>query len=408
MSSSKWMPWVIGGLIGLSIGLVALLVMITQRPAAPAGGEENVTTSVRAPVVEPVEPGRTAEDSVDDRISAGASDAIVTAAQRVSPVVVSINTVRVEDPSTPVEFLAFLQRGGRATAGLGSGVLVDHRGFVLTAHHVVVESDRLNVTLSTGETFAADVIGTSVDYDLALVKIQGDVRGLPVAAFGDSDTLRNGQWAIAIGSPFGHLISDNNPTVTVGVISAVHRDVRLPTQDPNDRRERIMYDMIQTDAAINPGNSGGPLVNANGEVIGINTSIISDAGGRATGVGFAVPINRARWVMDELRRFGRVRRHTLGINGFQIDAGIRQQFGLGDEVPGGWLVKATDPGTPGAEAGITTSDVITHVDGTPIADPRQAARLFFEARVGQELRLTVWRDGRSFDVDVTLAAVEAG
>jgi len=268
---------------------------------------------------------------------------------------------------------------------------------VLTAYHVVAGSERLNVTLSTGDTFAASVIGISPEYDLAMVRIQGEVSGLPTSTFGDSDTLRNGEWVIAIGSPFGHLISDNNPTVTVGVVSAVHRDVRVGAEG------RTVFDMIQTDAAINPGNSGGPLVNAHGEVVGINTAVISDASGKSTGLGFAVPINRARWVMEELREYGRVRPHTMGINGYLITDHAREQMLLNDRVPDGWLVESIVQGSPGAETGIMPRDVITHVDGTPLTDASDHARLFYEARVGQTVELRVWRDGETFDVDVTLA-----
>jgi len=401
-SASRTMPWIVGGLTGLSVGLIVLLVVMMQRHSPSTsdlyGSAQGVDTVLRTSP-------STAE--FDDSIAAGRSEAIVAAAQRVSPVVVSINTVRVDQPRSPVEFFAFLRNGSLTPrAGLGSGVLVDHRGYVLTAAHVVENSERLNITLQDGQTFAAEVVGTSRNHDLAVVKIQGDVKRLPVAALGDSDALRNGQWAIAIGSPFGHLISDTSPTVTVGVISAVHRDVRQPATGP-DARERIMFDMIQTDAAINPGNSGGPLVNARGEVIGINTAVISDASGKATGLGFAVPINRARWVMEEIREYGRVREHTLGIRGLQIDSDVRRTLELSDEVPDGWLVTDTEAGQPGARAGLKLYDVITHVDGSSIADPGEVARLFFEARVGQRLRLTIWREGRSFDVDLTLADVDA-
>ncbi len=402
-SQSKMMPWLVGALMGLALGLVVLLILVVLRQdVSPPPEEEPVVEQVE---VEPPADVRVteataveAEESIDDTVHRERSNAIVQATQRVSAVVVSINTLRTGPPPTRgSELLYYLRHGPRRMVGLGSGILVDHRGYVLTAYHVVAGSERLNVTLSTGDTFAASVIGISPEYDLAMVRIQGEVSGLPTASFGDSDTLRNGEWVIAIGSPFGHLISDNNPTVTVGVVSAVHRDVRVGSEG------RTVFDMIQTDAAINPGNSGGPLVNAHGEVVGINTAVISDASGKSTGLGFAVPINRARWVMEELREYGRVRPHTMGINGYLITERAREQMLLNDRVPDGWLVESIVQGSPGAETGIMPRDVITHVDGTPLTDASDHARLFYEARVGQTVELRVWRDGETFDVDVTLA-----
>lgn len=397
-SDSRLTPWLIGGLMGLSVGLIVLLTLMVLRPEPdPTPEPSTAVVDPGGADLDPVPTPVTAEDPGEE-LQRDRANAIVRASQRVSAVVVSINTLRSEPPPRAgSELLHYLRHGPRRVVGLGSGVLVDHRGLVLTAFHVVAGSERLNVTLSTGETFAAAVAGISPEYDLALVRIQGEVSGLPVAAFGDSDRLRNGEWAIAIGSPFGHLISDSSPTVTVGVISAVHRDVRLNAQGD------MMYDVLQTDAAINPGNSGGPLVNARGEVIGINTAVISDQAGQSTGLGFAIPINRARWIMEEMRDYGRVRQHTMGINGYPITDALRQSIFNRADVPDGFLVESIVRGSPGAEVGLLPRDVITHVDGRAIFDRRERERVFYDARVGQRLELTVWRDGETFEAEVTLA-----
>ncbi len=194
----------------------------------------------------------------------------------------------------------------REYSNLGSGVIIDDDGYILTNAHVVQGAELIEVTVSDGRVLEGRIVGTATDYDLALVKIDGGK--FPTAAMGDSDDLLVGEWAIAIGSPFGQLLADTQPTVTVGVISAVHRDVKRTDT-------RVIFDMIQTDAAINPGNSGGPLVDSRGNVIGINSSIISPNGGGSVGMGFAVPINRGKWVLEEIREHGRVRRRVGGCHG---------------------------------------------------------------------------------------------
>lgn len=173
---------------------------------------------------------------------------------------------------------------------MGSGVIVDQRGYIVTNAHVVNNATRIKVTLPDNRSFEAELVAVDLDRDLALLKIPGG--NLPVATLGNSDDLMIGEWAIAIGNPFGFLMEDAQPTVTVGVISALHRDIK------SGRGNAVYTDMIQTDAAINPGNSGGPLVNALGEVIGINTFIFSHAGG-SEGVGFARPINEVKRFIDE-------------------------------------------------------------------------------------------------------------
>jgi serine protease Do len=395
MSSSRVTPLWFGAVLGLAFALAILLVWILNSrfgvDGTGFGGSEPAVEVAAAPATQRQTPDVTAE------LGRERENAIVRAIRRASPAVVSINTVRhTARPATPADLFLGSRQTTQAIVGLGSGILVDHRGYVLTSNHIVAGSEQLRITLSDGQSFDAELIGASASYDLAVIKIAGQVSGLPTAPLGDSDRVTPGEWAIALGSPFSYLVEDNQPTVTVGVISAVDRSVRPHEDGP------LYRDMIQTDAAINPGNSGGPLVDVNGEVVGINTTVITDSGGARTGLGFAIPINRGRWVMEEILNYGRVRPFSSGLSGFFLDQLVRQRKGLGGEIPTGWLVETVDPDSPASDAGLQPGDVITHVDGQTLVDDRARARSLFEARVGSTLQLTVWRDGRTFDAELTL------
>ncbi|MEO0079373.1 MAG: trypsin-like peptidase domain-containing protein [candidate division WOR-3 bacterium] len=247
--------------------------------------------------------------ATNEAITQSRTNAIVLAARRVSPAVVSVTVTQTRvvtfDPFAGFGFefddffRDFFPRHTyrQEVKSMGSGVIVDKRGYIITNAHVVYNASRITVTLPDNRKFPAELIALDTELDLALLKISG--KNLPVAPLGNSDDLMIGEWAIAIGNPFGFLIEDAQPTVTVGVISALHRDIRAY------RSSGVYTDMIQTDAAINPGNSGGPLCNALGEVIGINTFIFSHAGG-SEGVGFARPIGAVkRFMNDVLARAGR-------------------------------------------------------------------------------------------------------
>ena len=390
MESRRSLPILVGVLLGLSLGLAVLLALLLMRGNgtwAPRPAETEV-----AEIEQPETPSFAGDPVIEERESV-----IVRATRTVSPVVVSISTVHSPtSPTSPNELLDYLRHGPRRDVGLGSGVLVDHRGYVLTASHVVERSQELSITLSDGQTFEAEIVGTSPAHDLAVVRIRGEARGLPVAQLGDSDALQIGEWAIAIGSLFGYLVDGSGPSITVGVISAVHRDVV-----PSDGG-RAYYDMIQTDAAIHPGNSGGPLVNGQGEVIGINTTTITNQAGISTGIGFSVPINRASWVLDEILRYGRVRPYSVGLRGLLLNDEVRKVLGLPSTVPAGWLVQAVTAESPAGLAGLVQGDVVTQVNGVPLLDQRSHNRSLAEARVGDTLRLRVWRDGSTLEFSVTL------
>jgi serine protease Do len=395
MDRSRVTPLWFGGIIGLAFGLAILLVWVLSgriTPGeSPAPSGDGGASSFHEPATQSSQPVQ-----VND-VNAGRENAIVRAIRMVSPSVVSINTVRhTSREASRADLLLGTRQRTQTVVGLGSGILVDHRGYVLTSNHIVAGSEQLRITLSDGQSFDAELVGASLSYDLAVIKIRGTVSGLPVAPLGDSGRVRPGEWAIAIGSPFSYLVEDNEPTVTVGVISAVNRSVRSRDDGP------LYRDMMQTDAAINPGNSGGPLVDVRGEVVGINTTAITDAGGARTGLGFAIPINRGRWVMEEILLYGRVRPSFIGLRGVFLDAAVRESRQLGDELPVGWLVVAVGRDSPASRAGLNSGDVITRIDGQDLVDDRARESSMFEARVGLTLRVTVWRDGRTFEAELAV------
>ena len=268
--------------------------------------------------------------------------------------------------------------------GLGSGVIFDKRGLVLTNFHVVKGADEITVKLSDKREYRGQVVGTDPKTDLAVIRFQPD-RELTIAALGNSDTLRVGEWAIAIGNPFGL-----DQTVTVGVISATGRsDVGVATYE----------NFIQTDASINPGNSGGPLLNLRGEVIGINTAIFSQSGG-SVGIGFAIPINMVKRVVDQLVDKGKVVRGWLGISLQPLSPELLESLGVPDKR--GALVASAMPGGPAAAAGLQKDDVILSFDKTRVEDFHHFQRLTAETRAGAKIALQVLRKKKTIELTVTV------
>ena len=264
---------------------------------------------------------------------------------------------------------------------LGSGVIIDKRGLVLTNFHVIKGADEITVRLSDKREYRGRVLGADPKTDLAVLRFEPD-HELRVAALGDSDALRVGEWAIAIGNPFGL-----DQTVTVGVISATGRsDVGVATYE----------NFIQTDASINPGNSGGPLINLKGQVIGINTAIVA----AGQGIGFAIPINMVKRVVDQLVEKGKVVRGWLGVSLQPLSAELAQTLGA---TGGGALVASTIPGSPAATAGLQQGDVILAYDRTPIEDYRQLQRLVADSPVGKTVTLQVLRKKQKIDVTAKVA-----
>ncbi len=268
--------------------------------------------------------------------------------------------------------------------GVGSGFIISADGFVLTNAHVVEGSDEVFVTLTDKREFKAKIIGSDRRTDVALVKIDG--TKLPRLTMGDSSKIRVGEWVIAIGSPFG---LEN--TVTAGIISANSRDTGdyLP--------------LIQTDVAVNPGNSGGPLINMRGEVIGINSQIYSRSGGYM-GISFAVPIDEAMRVSDQLKSMGRVVRGRIGVQIGEVTKDVAESLGL--PRPQGALVARVEPGSPAEKAGLEAGDIITNFNGTTIEKSGDLPRLVGNTKPGSKATLTVLRKGNKRDLPVVIAEME--
>ncbi len=272
--------------------------------------------------------------------------------------------------------------GGRESRSLGSGFVISSDGYILTNHHVVAEADEIQVRFSDRRTYDAKVIGSDKGSDIALIKI--DATGLPTVKIGTSSDLRVGEWVLAIGSPFGF-----DHTVTAGIVSAKGRNLPRENYVP----------FIQTDVAINPGNSGGPLFNLGGEVIGVNSQIYSRTGG-FMGLSFAVPIELAMNVADQLRESGRVSRGYLGVLIQNVDRNLAESFGMPQ--PYGALVSRVMPGSPAAEAKLQVGDVILAFNGTRLLNSSQLPPLVGTAGVDDKARLRVLRDGRELELDIRI------
>ena len=375
--------------------LVAMLVAVAAgggwvlRGVFPLAGERSGAPSRSAPSV-----------TLADGLQAG----FVGVAEHVRPAVVNLGTIQKarasrapgpqpgrDDPFFQEFFKQFFGPEGPSGGsefrrpGLGSGVIFDKRGLVLTNFHVVKGADEITVKLSDKREYRGQLLGTDPKTDLAVIRFQPD-HELTVATLGNSEALRVGEWAIAIGNPFGL-----DQTVTVGVISATGRsDVGVATYE----------NFIQTDASINPGNSGGPLLNLKGEVIGINTAIFSQSGG-SVGIGFAIPINMVKRVVDQLVDKGKVVRGWLGVSLQPLSAELADSLG----VPGkqGAVVASTMPGGPAAAAGLQQNDVILAFDKIPVESYHHFQRLTAETRAGSKVVLQVLRKKKTIDLAVTVA-----
>lgn len=307
-------------------------------------------------------------------------------AERLNPAVVTIDAASRGGVGDPRRALADPTDGeprgldGRRL-GTGTGFVIDRDGHILTNHHVVEGADRILVRLADGRTLRAAAVGADPDSDIALIRVDAS-EPLPVAPMGDSDTLRVGEWVVAIGNPLNY-----EHTVTVGVVSFIGRKLFDSSLDR----------YIQTDAAINFGNSGGPLINVRGEVIGINAAISS----RASNIGFAVPINQARAILPQLRATGRVARGYIGVMLRDVDADLQRALRLPSA--DGALVQDVTPGSPGARAGLRPYDVIISVDGAPVDGNDALVGLIGARAPGSSATVHIVRDGRSMDVALKLA-----
>lgn len=350
--------------------------------------------------------------SVNEDIGLSRRNAIVNAIASVTPAVVTINVVeikreRVVDPFYD-NFMGLFDFGfrrplirGRAVQSIGSGFLFDDQGHILTNYHVIQNADRIaSVTLSDGRNLDVEVVGSDERNDIAVLRARS-AEGLPHLRLGDSDGLLIGEWAIAIGNPFGTMISDPQPSVSVGVVSANHRRVSRSVGGG----ERLYQDLIQTDAAINPGNSGGPLVNAAGEVVGINTMIFSQSGGHQ-GLGFAIPINRARRVAEEIIQYGRRQSPWFGFRGESV-SGVNpytlRQMGITAEY--GVLVTEILRTSPAYKAGLDLGDVIVAINGQRVEHPLDIDFINWGMFVGDPVTLEFDRGGQQRRIQFSIEEV---
>ncbi len=332
-------------------------------------------------------PARPIELSNDERNN-------VEVYRRASPAVVNITTRTVE-----MDFFW----GAVPVEGSGSGFIVNQDGTIVTNHHVVANAQQVQVTLADRTSFPARVVGEDPVGDLAVVRIDPGRRKLPTVPLGNSDQLQVGQKVLAIGNPFGF-----QGTLTTGVISALERTIRTETG-------AVLDEAIQTDAPINRGNSGGPLLDSQGHVIGVNTVIFAPQGGGSIGIGFATPVNTLKSVLEDLVRYGRVRRPWLGVSALQNWPELAQALSLSTDK--GLLVVEVFPGTAAAEVGLrggqrvvvvgryrlpTGGDIITEIDGQPVNSMLDLNRLIYKKRPGDTVELTYYRGGQKRTVKVEL------
>lgn len=346
-----------------------------------------------------------------------APDSFADLAERLLPAVVNISTAQTVEgrdpselfpPGAPMDkFRDFFERGRpdrgdkegdaepqrkRATS-LGSGFIINTKrngdSFVITNNHVIEDADEVTVILQDDTRLKAEIVGRDTKTDLAVLKVHSDTP-LPSVPFGNSDTIRVGDWVVAIGNPFGL-----GGSVTAGIISARGRDINAGPYD----------DFLQTDASINRGNSGGPMFNMDGEVIGINTAIYSPSGG-SVGIGFAIPSSTAKAVIDQLIDHGSVKRGWLGVHIQHVSDEIAE--GLGLDVARGALVSSVAPNGPAEKAGMETGDVVLKFNGKSVKEMRELPRLVAGAEVGNSVTVEIWRDKKKMTLDVVLGDLAKG
>jgi S1-C subfamily serine protease len=324
--------------------------------------------------------------------------AIRDVAERVKPAVVQITN---EQTIQPQQFNQQFNQPYTVPAGVGSGVIYDNQGHILTNNHVVEGAEKLVVSLPNGKSFPAKLVGRDPQTDLAVVQVTAN--NLPTAQLGDSNQLQVGDWVVAIGNA---LALPGGPTVSQGVVGALGRTVQEPGQQSQSGQSStagpFLFGVIQTDAPINPGNSGGPLVNLDGQVVGIDTLVAGQAepGVQAQGIGFAIAISVAKPIADELVQSGHVTHAYLGISYVPLNPAIAAQMNL--SVKDGVVVEQVVANSPAAKAGLQPNDVITESDGQPLVGESALAQATNAHKPGDKITLTVLRNGKQMHVDVTL------
>ncbi|MGB5894040.1 MAG: trypsin-like peptidase domain-containing protein [Ignavibacteriaceae bacterium] len=332
-------------------------------------------------------------DKRTDDIARSRRNIITQTVEKVSPAVVGINVIEIQQYRDPLgsffddpffrQFFGDRRSGTREVKELGSGYIISPEGYIVTNDHVAGNASRITVTLTDGISYDAKLIGSDPVSDIALLKIDGE--NFPYVEPGNSDEIIIGEWAIALGNPFGLFEVNDKPTVTVGVISATGMNLE-PIND------RYYLNMIQTDAAINGGNSGGPLVNSLGEVIGMNTLIFTAGSQGSIGLGFAIPINKVKTIIAELKEKGKIDRDfEIGMRIQSIDESIAKYYNL--EKTKGVIITKIYPGTPSDKAGLQVGDLILKINDFQINNDNTIFGVFYEFRTGQEIDISIFRDG---------------
>jgi Do/DeqQ family serine protease len=349
----------------------------------------------------PISHAQDAPPSPEDK-AVSLQKAFIDVANKVGPAVVGVYNIQrarvqgyVRSPGRYLDMDEFLRKFFDIPIErriLGSGVIIGEDGYILTNEHVVGNADAIEVMLADGRKFEGKVVGTDKRSDLAVIKI--DATGLPVVKLGDSNKVRTGQWAIAIGNPFGIFEDNPKPTMTVGVVSALHRKLR-----GMGMMGRYYGDLIQTDAAINPGNSGGPLLNIEGKVVGINAAIISPSGAYS-GMGFAIPINRAKEIIEDLKEGKKIEYGWLGVAIQPVDENLAEELKLPDT--SGVVVVSVVSGSPASNAGIEAGDVIREYGGHVIDDPENLIEEVGRTVAGKKVSVKLMRGGEEQDIEVVI------
>lgn len=383
------LPFIGGGLLGYNFGHSSSNVVAVPSTFDGAPFQEAQTVGY----------SRDERDSVNDIVSHSRRNAITRTVALVSPAVVGINVTEVrqyrqwspwgDDPFFRQFFgdRVYTQR----VQGLGSGFIISADGYILTNDHVAGNAKEITVTLTNGTKYNARLIGTDQVSDISLLKI--DAKELPNIKLGNSDDVITGEWVIALGNPFGLFDISDKPTVTVGVVSATGMNLRA-------QEGRVYKGMIQTDASINSGNSGGPLVNSVGEVIGVNSVIYTPNQG-SIGLGFAIPINRVKSIVAELKRSGKIDREWYtGLEIQTVDIRVARYFGL--DKAEGVIVSDVKGGSPGDRAGFRVGDIILEANGEKVADEAALSSIVNDLRVGDVVKMKVMRDRKTMDLRLKL------
>ncbi len=362
----------------IACSAAALLALSACDSSAPASTVQVSTAGAQAaaPQAAPRQAAAADRSTRQAGIDASRRTALVTAAERASRAVVSINAVarQAARARSGWDFF-FVPERSRVVEGYGTGFVIRPAGIIVTNQHVVANADRVVVTLADGTDLPANVLGEDPLTDIAVLQVKR--QNLPTVSTGRSTDLMIGEWVVALGNPYAYMLGNAEPTVTVGVVSGTNRNIL-----PSGEQTGLYFDMIQTDASINPGNSGGPLTNALGEVVGVNSSIFSSTGG-SVGLGFAIPIERALRVADEIIQHGTVRRAWVGL---EVEGAAAMR---GWKTAGGVTVSSVAPGGPAGKASLRKGDVLTEANGHPLRNYLDWEAVKLDLHVGDAVDLSV-------------------